>query len=67
MLFELSQDNYISDNGVAYCGYGIRCGTTVEVDISADREEVEALAHLCNQLDLPPEELHTVAIDFLAR
>lgn len=45
--------------------YGITYGDIVIEDISTEKEKIEKLVRLCNELDLDPIHIHDVVEDFL--
>ena len=65
------KESKVRINEKTYLSYGISCtknGSAVaEVDdISVDREAVEKLAGMCNDLKLDPMQLEDVAEDFVS-
>lgn len=63
-------EDYRTSYGIAAYADTDSDGTAVVVasehDISCDKESVERLAKLCNELVLSPLQLHDVVEDFLA-
>lgn len=66
-MFQVVAKRCVSEDGVIYIGYGIQGEKCTVEDVTLCRKEAEQLANICNRLQLPEEELFTVAQDFVQK
>ena len=68
-MFEVFEEMIEADGVGRYITYGIACVCECErsavSDLSLDRDKVQRLADLCNELQLDPVHLLDVAEDFV--
>lgn len=66
-MYVVCRYTFVDEDTVTHCVYGIVGDGAMIRDISTNRDEVEALAILCNRLSLSPLHLRDVVEDWLSR
>lgn len=64
-MYLLNETVAKDEEGKLWNTYGITYGDIVIEDISTEKEKIEKLVRLCNELDLDPIHIHDVVEDFL--
>ena len=64
-MYQINQSIISDDNGNQHETYGLIYNNTVINDISTNKEKVEKLVFLCNELELSPIHIYDVIDDFL--
>lgn len=66
-MFRVVKKRYVSQDGVSYIGYGIHGEKCTVEDVTLCRKEAKKLAQTCNRLQVPEEEIFTIAEDFVQK
>lgn len=64
-MYQINQAVVFDESGEQHETYGLIYNNTVINDISTDKEKVERLVALCNELELSPIHIYDVIDDFL--
>lgn len=65
-MWSITKTTIISENGTEYETYGISKGSTTINDITLNKDKIESLVRLLNELDLSEVHASDVVEDFMA-
>lgn len=65
-MWSITKTTIISENGTEYETYGISKGRTTINDITLNKDKIESLVRLLNELDLSEVHASDVVEDFMA-
>lgn len=64
-MYYLTKSKISDEDGNIFDTYGISCNEITVEDISTNKNSIERLVGLCNELDLSPTQLNDVVEDFM--
>lgn len=65
-MWSITKTTIFSENGTEYETYGISKGSTTINDITLNKDKIETLVRLLNELDLSEAHASDVVEDFMA-
>lgn len=64
-MYQINETKVKTEDNEEALSYGITYKDIIIEDVSVEKEKIEKLVHLCNELELDPIHIHDVVDDFL--